>query len=83
MRKQHYREYEALQAFKLRQEVGLEPSDEDDDEADEARPAQLGSWEIPKVPPRLKCDILCVKPSAQTHIDAPHCSSHCHQLHVF
>ena len=49
----------------------------------QARPALLGPWGIPKVPPRLKCDILRVKPSAQTHTDAPHCSSHCHQFRVF
>ena len=48
-----------------------------------ARPALLGSWEIPKVPPRLKCDVLRVKPSAQTHTDALHCSSHYHQFRVF
>ena len=48
-----------------------------------ARPALLGSLEITKAPPRLECDVLRVKPSAQTHTDAPHCGSHCHQLRVF
>ena len=44
-----------------------------------ARPV-LGSWVyvILKVTPRLECNILPVKPSAQTHSAAPHCGSHCH-----
>ena len=34
----------------------------------------------PKLPPRLECAPLHVKPSAQAHTTAPHCGSHCHRL---
>ena len=48
----------------------------------QARPVYYDLGRFFKLPPKLKCATLHVKPPSRTHTAAPHCGSHCHKLRV-